>query len=131
MPDMKSEPSPEIYHVLTIWSGTLPCSPNSLPMVSQAISTLGSHTSSLVAVNVWSLMEFCYPLFLFRLEFLKVEFWALFFFWFSSMTSNSLENPLYLIADDSTLCRNICHPSDLQAAASLLSADLDKITFQS
>ena len=42
--------------------------------------------------------------------------------------SDSLENPLYLFADDSTLCRTICHPSDRQVAASSLSADLDKIT---
>ena len=42
--------------------------------------------------------------------------------------SDSLENPLYLFADDSTLCRTICHPSDRQAAASSLSADMDKIT---
>ena len=42
--------------------------------------------------------------------------------------SDSLENPLYLFADDSTLCRTISHPSDLQAAAVSLSADLDKIT---
>ena len=40
--------------------------------------------------------------------------------------SDSLENPLYLFADDSTLCRTICHPSDWQAAASSLSADLEK-----
>ena len=42
--------------------------------------------------------------------------------------SDSLENPLYLSADDSTLCHTICHPSDQQAATSSLSADLDKIT---
>ena len=42
--------------------------------------------------------------------------------------SNSLENPLYLFADDSTLCLIICHPPDRQAAASSLCADLDKIT---
>ena len=42
--------------------------------------------------------------------------------------SDSLENPLYLFADDSTLSRTICHPSDRHAAASSLSADLDKIT---
>ena len=42
--------------------------------------------------------------------------------------SNSLENPLYLFADDSTLCRPICHPSERQAAASSLTADLGKIT---
>ena len=40
------------YHVLLTWSGTLPCSPNSLPMVSKAISTHGSQTSSPVAVNL-------------------------------------------------------------------------------
>ena len=38
MPDMKSEPYPWTYHVLLTRSGTLPCSPNSLPMVSKAIS---------------------------------------------------------------------------------------------
>ena len=45
--------------------------------------------------------------------------------------SDSLENPLYLFADDSTLCCTICHPSDQQAAASSLSADVDKITNRS
>ena len=35
--------------------------------------------------------------------------------------------PLYLFADDSTLCRTICHPSDKHAAASSLTADLGKI----
>ena len=38
--------------------------------------------------------------------------------------SDSLENPLYLFADDSTLCRDIPHPSDRQAAASSLSSNL-------
>ena len=42
--------------------------------------------------------------------------------------SDSLENPLYLFADDSTLCRTICHPSDRHAAAYSLTADLGKIT---
>ena len=42
--------------------------------------------------------------------------------------SDSLDNPLYLFADDSTLCHTIRHPSDRQATASSLSADLDKIT---
>jgi len=71
MPDMKSEPYTETYRVLLTWSGTLPCSPNSLPMVSKTISTHGSQTSSPVAVNVWPKMEFFHPLFLSRLEFLK------------------------------------------------------------
>ena len=70
-------------------------------------------------------MEFSHPLFLSRLEFLKAAFWALFFFWFSSMISPTVwKNPLYLFADDSTLCHTICHPSDRQAAASSLNADL-------
>ena len=42
--------------------------------------------------------------------------------------SDSLEYHLYLFADDSSLCRTIRHPSDRQAAAPSLSADLDKIT---
>ena len=45
--------------------------------------------------------------------------------------SDSLENPPYLFADDCTLCRPICHPSDRQATASSLSADLDKTTIWS
>ena len=73
-------------------------------------------------------MEFFHPLFLSRLEFLKVAFWALFFFWFSSMISPILWKILYFSADDSTLCRTICHPSDRQTAASSLTADLGKIT---
>ena len=47
---------------------------------------------------------------------------------FINNLSDSLENPLYLFADDSTLCRTIGHPSDRQAASSSLTADLDKIT---
>ena len=40
--------------------------------------------------------------------------------------AESLGNPLYLFADDSTLCRDIPHLSDRQAAASSLSSDLKK-----
>ena len=47
---------------------------------------------------------------------------------FSNDHSDSLENPLYLFADDSTLCRTIAHPLDRQAAASSFTADLGKIT---
>jgi len=61
MPDMRSEPSSQTYRVLSIRSGTLPCSPNSLPMVSKEFSTHGSQTSSPVTVNVWLLMEFSSP----------------------------------------------------------------------
>ena len=50
--------------------------------------------------------------------------WRLIFLIFINDLSDSLENHLYLFADDSTLC-GICHPSDRQAAASSLSADLD------
>ena len=42
------------------------------------------------------------------------------------MISLTMENPLYLFADDSTLCHDIPHPSDRQAAASSLSSDLKK-----
>ena len=118
----------ELFCVLLTRSGTLPCSPNSLPVVSKAISTHGSQTSSPVAANAWPLMVFSHPLIRSRLEFLKAALWALFFFWFSSMISQSLENSLYLFSDDSTLCRTICHPSDQHAAASSLTADLGKIT---
>ena len=78
-------------------------------------------------------MEFFHPLFLSRLdqafvdlEFLKVAFWALFFFWFSSMISPTLWKILYIcLLMTATLCRTIGHPSDRQAAASSLTADLD------
>ena len=42
--------------------------------------------------------------------------------------TDSLENLLYLFVHDSTICCDIPHPSDRQAAASSLSSDLDKIT---
>ena len=47
---------------------------------------------------------------------------------FLNNLTDSLENPLYLFADNSILCCGISHPSDRQAAASSLSSDLDKIT---
>ena len=50
------------------------------------------------------------------------------FLFFINDLSDSLDNPVCLYADDSTLCHTICHPSDRQAAASSLSADLHKIT---
>ena len=56
MPDMKSEPYPWTYHVLLTRAGTLPYSPNPLPMISKAISTHGSQTSSPVEVNVWPVL---------------------------------------------------------------------------
>ena len=45
-----------------------------------------------------------------------------------SSAAPTLENPLYLFADDSTFCRTISHPSEQQAVASSLTTDLDKIT---
>ena len=96
MRDIKSEPSPKTHRVLSIRSGTLPYSRNSLPMVSKAISTHGSQTSSPVAGNVWPLMEFSHPIFLSRLEFLKAILWALCFFWFSSMISLTLWKILFI-----------------------------------
>ena len=126
MLDMKSEPSPKTCRMLLTWSGTLPCSSNSLSMVSKAISTHGSQTSSPIAANVWPLMECFHPLFLSRLKFLKAAFWALFFFWFSSMISPTLWKILYislLMTSPSAVSS-----SDRQAAASSLSADMDKTT---
>ena len=49
------------------------------------------------------------------------------FFIFINDLLHSLENPAYLFAGDSTLCRIISHPSDRQAVASSLSANLDRI----
>ena len=45
MPDMKSEPYPWTYRVLLTQSGTLPYSPNSLPMVSKSHSWLADFLS--------------------------------------------------------------------------------------
>uniref|UniRef100_A0A8C4NF36 Reverse transcriptase domain-containing protein n=1 Tax=Eptatretus burgeri TaxID=7764 RepID=A0A8C4NF36_EPTBU len=74
-------------------------------------------------------MEFFHPLFLSRLEFHKVVFWALFFFCFFFFINDLSDwKILYLFADDSTLCRTISHSSDRQAAVSSLSVDLDRIT---
>ena len=93
-----------------------------------AISTHGSRTYSPATVNARFFMALSHLLFLSRLEFHKTVFWALFVCCFSSMISPTLGNPLYLFADDSTLCHTTSHPADQQAAATSLSADLDKIT---
>ena len=73
-------------------------------------------------------MEFSHPLFLSRLEVLKATFWALFFFWFSSMISPTLWKILFISLLMTPPSVVPCHPSDRQAAASSLSAYLDKIT---
>ena len=86
MPDMRSGPSPSTYRMPSLRSGTPPCSPNSLHLVSKAISTLGLQTCSPVTVNMWPFMGFSYPLFLSRLEFRKSVFWALSFSGFHQWT---------------------------------------------
>ena len=96
MPDMKSEPYRSTYHELLTWSGTLTCSTNSLAMVSKAISTHGSQTSSPSQPTWGPKWIFFHLLFLFRLEFLKAAFWALFFFWFSLMISPTLWKILFI-----------------------------------
>ena len=65
-------------------------------MVSKAISTHGSWTSSPVAVYTWLLMEFSHLLFPSRMELLKGVFLALCFFWFSSMISPTLWRILFI-----------------------------------
>ena len=83
----------------------------------------------LLSQSTHDFMEFSHPLFLSSLEFIKAVFLSLFFFVvFINDLSDSLGNTLNLFADDSTLCHTISHPSDRQAAASLLFADQDKIT---
>ena len=75
-------------------------------------------------------MALAHLLFLSRLEFLKAVsvLGPVLFLIFINDLSDSVENPLYLFADDYTLCRTIAHHSDRQVAASSLSADLYKIT---
>ena len=96
MPNMRSEPSSWTHRELSIRSGIQHCSPNSLLMESKAISLHGSWTSSPITVNTWLLMEFSHLLFLSRLELLKAVFWALSFFWFSSMISPTLWKILFI-----------------------------------
>ena len=57
---------------------------------------LFSKLSSYMVSKAISKVEFYHPPFLTRLEFLKVAFWVLFFFWFSSMISPTLWKLLYI-----------------------------------
>ena len=61
-------------------------------------------------------MEFFHPLFLSRLEFLKVAFWALFFFWFSSMISPTLWKILFnsLLMTPSSAVPSVIHQTGKQ-----------------
>ena len=96
-------------------------------MVSKAISTHGSQTSSPVAAKVQPQMVLSSPLPVQAGVLQGSDLGPALFLVFINDLSDSLtlENPLYLFADDYTLCRTICHPSDQQAASSSFSADLD------
>ena len=128
MPDMKSEPSPLKYRVPSIvWYPALLTKLSSYGIQVHLHSWLAdflSYHSQRVALNGILSSP------------LSVQAGApqgsvlgpVLFLVFINDLSYSLENPLYLFADDSTLFHTIGHPSDRQAAASLLTADLGKIT---
>ena len=93
-------------------------------MASKANSTHGVLTSSTLVVNVWFSMESFHLLSPSRLEGLKAVGPVLILIFINDF-SDSLENPLYLFGDDSTICHDIPHPSDRWTAASSLSSDLE------
>ena len=122
-----SQLSPLTYLVLPIKPVIPPCSQNSLPLMSKANSTHGFLTSSCLVANVWLSTASFLPLCLSKLECSKAVLSApVLLLIFINNLSDSLENPLYLFADNSTPCRDIPHPSDRQATASSLSSDLEK-----
>ena len=128
MPDRKSEPYPWTYHVLLTQSGTLPCSPNTSYGIqghfhSWLTDFLSCH-SQRVALN--GVLSSSFPVQV-GVPQSSVKGPVLFQVFINNL-SDSLENPLYLFTDDSTLCRTICHNSEQQAAAFSLTADLGKIT---
>ena len=126
MSDVRSEPSLWTYLVLLIQSGIPPCSPNPLPMASKVNSTHDLLTYYTLVANLWLSMESFQRLSLSRLKCPQGLFWVQSYSSCSSTISLTFENPLQLFADDSTLCRDIPHPSYRQAAASSPSSDLDK-----
>ena len=95
-------------------------------MVSKAISIHGSWTSSPVSQRVALTGILSSPLPVQAGVPQDSSLGPVLFLVFINDLSDSLEHPLYIFADDSTLCHTICQPSDQQAAASSLSADLDK-----
>ena len=95
----------------------------------KSISTHGSQTSSPVTVNGVALNGvLSAPLPVQAGVPQGSVLGPLLFLVFINDLSDSLENPLYFFADESTLCHTICLPSDWQAAASTLSTDLGNIT---
>ena len=112
----------------SLWSGTLPCSPNSSSGIQghlhSRLTDFLSCRSQRVALNGVPSSPFPVQAGVPQGSILG----PVLFLVFINDLSHSLGNPLYLFADDSTLCRTIGHLSDRQAAASSISADLVKIT---
>ena len=128
---MRSGISVETYLVLSAQSGILPCSANSAYDIQGQLHPW-------LTYFVYS-REKCVALNGILSSPLPVEdgvpqgsvLGPVLFLIFINDPSDSLENPLYLSADDSTLCLDIPHLSYGQAAPSSLSLDLDKITRRS
>ena len=76
---------------------------------------------------MWLSTEPFHLLFLSRLEYPQSSVLGpILFLIFINDLTDSLENPLYLFADDYTVCRHIPHHFDSPSAASSHSSDLDK-----
>ena len=114
-------------HIPCLGNGLAPCPAHQtlFPWYPRT-SPLMAQTSSAVAANVWPLMEFPHPRFLSRLEFLKAVFCAFLFLVFINDLSDSRKSSIALLMTPHSACPPICHRSQQQAAASSLSADLDK-----
>ena len=97
-------------------------------MESKANSTLGLLTSSTLAYSVALNGTLSSPLPVKAGVSQGSVLGPILFLIFINHLTDPLESPLYLFADDATLCRDISHPSDRWAAASSLASDLEKIT---